>query len=80
MQFTPLKNFFSEELKSQYCVGLSYTVKPDKDHAKLAALVPKWIKQGLVRPGAPDLAASEKVTGSGEVQTIGAADVGTLKL
>jgi hypothetical protein len=29
MQFTPLKDFFSPELQSQYCVGLSYFVKPD---------------------------------------------------
>ena len=54
MQFTPLKDFFSEELQSQYCVGLSYFVKDDAAHAKLKALVPKWTAEGKIRPGAPD--------------------------
>ena len=51
MQFTPLKDFYSEETRSSYCVGLSYFVKDDADHAKLAGLVPTWIKEGKVRLG-----------------------------
>lgn len=35
MQFTPMKDFFSPELQSQYCVGLSYTVKDDAAHAEI---------------------------------------------
>ena len=49
MEFTALKDFFSEELKSQYVAGLSYTVRPAD--AKLAKLVPVWIKEGKVEPG-----------------------------
>lgn len=66
MQFTPLEDFFSEELKSQYCVGLSYTVRPG--NAKLAALVPKWISEGKVRQGGPDGPAPiARVSGVGKV-------------
>ena len=67
MQFTPLKDFFSEEFQSHYLVGLSYTVRPGDD--KLAALVPQWIKEGKVRlgaSGAPLEAA--KVVGSGKIK------------
>ncbi|HSW83559.1 MAG TPA: hypothetical protein VLH12_08795 [Usitatibacter sp.] len=66
-QFTPNKDFFSEELQSQYCVGLSYTAKDDADHAELAELVPKWISRGLVRAGAPAAGdiAKHQVSGAG---------------
>lgn len=63
MQFTPLKDFFSEELKSAYCVGLSYQIRPDDK--KLAALVPQWIEEGKVRMWGPVIA---KVSGNGEVK------------
>lgn len=67
MQLTPLKDFFSEEFQSQYCVGLSYTVRPQD--TKLAALVPKWIADGKVRVGAPDNAAvAAQFSGTGEVK------------
>lgn len=69
MQFTPLKDFFSDELQSQYSVGLSYTVKDDAAHAKLAALMPKWIAEGKVKAGAPDdKAAAAHFGGAGEVK------------
>ena len=65
MQFTPIKDFFSEEFQSQYCAGLSYTVRPEDQ--KLAALVPKWIEEGKVKAGAPDAPlAKAKVAGSGK--------------
>ena len=81
MQFTPLKNFFSDELRSGYEVGLSYTVRAippnpaipgDKGTAledtKLAKLLPTWIKEGKVRLGAPDAPIeSAKVSGAGKV-------------
>jgi len=51
MRFTALQDFFSEETRSQYTKGLSYTVRPaDKT---LAELVPLWIEQGKVAPGGP---------------------------
>jgi hypothetical protein len=81
MQFTPLQDFFCEELRSQYCVGLSYTVRPkpadpdipgDKETPKeqtvLGKLLPKWIAEGKVRLGAPDVPATITVAGTGKVK------------
>lgn len=64
MQFTPLKDFFSDEFKSAYCVGLSYTARPQDE--KLLDLIPQWIEDGLVRLGAPDNLPDSKITGNGE--------------
>lgn len=80
IQFTPLKDFHSEEFHSDYCVGLSYTARPED--TKLRALLPDWIKDGKVRlgvPDAPEAAGESRLSGVGEVQTIGPVDVGTLK-
>lgn len=69
MQFTPNKDFFSSELQSQYCVGLSYYIRDDAAHAKLAELVPKWIASGLVRAGPADAEDIAKhFDGTGEVK------------
>lgn len=69
MQFTPLQDFFSDELQSQYCVGLSYFVKDDAAHAKLAELVPKWMAEGKVRAGAADeKAIATHFAGAGETK------------
>ena len=66
MQFTPIKDFFSNEFQSQYCVGLSYTVRPEDQ--KLADLVPIWIAEGKVKLGVPEAALAEaKVAGSGNI-------------
>jgi len=61
VQFTAAKDFFSEETRSQYCAGLSYTVRhrmvPNKKDpsgplvdtgAVLAALLPQWVSEGKV--------------------------------
>lgn len=80
IQFTPLVDFHSEEFHSDYCVGLSYTARPED--AKLRSLLPTWIKDGKVRLGVPDapgVAGEATISGVGEVQTIGPDDVGTLK-
>ena len=68
MQFTPLVDFYSEEMRSQYCVGLSYFASGSAAHAKLAALLPKWIKEGKVRAGLPDAKTEAHVAGSGKVE------------
>jgi hypothetical protein len=69
MQFTPIKDFFSDELQSQYCVGLSYDAKDDIPHQKLVALLPKWIAEGKVRAGSPDAAdVAKHFEGVGEVK------------
>jgi hypothetical protein len=57
MPFTALKDFFSEETRSQYCAGLSYTARTDK----LLALVEKWVAEGKVKIGGP----AAEVTGEG---------------
>lgn len=44
MDFTAVKDFWSDELQSQYAAGLSYTAR-DADK-KLLSLVPKWVKEG----------------------------------
>lgn len=76
IQFTPLKDFTSEELRSVYCAGLSYTIRPG--NKKLAELVQVWLKEGKVRLGPPDVPMeSAKVSGEGTVtETINASDVG----
>jgi len=71
MQFTPLKDFHDADLRSHYCVGLSYTVRPGND--KLAKKVEAWLADGKVRLGAPDAAAgpqagSARVSGTGTVK------------
>lgn len=84
-QFTPLKDFFSPETRSQYVVGLSYSVKNDGDHKVLAELVPKWIAEGKVRAGPPSAEAHAKhmdlidARDGGEKQTIGKGDVGRVE-
>lgn len=78
MQFTPLRDFFSEELKSEYCVGLSYRARPEDK--KLLSLLPTWIAERKVRQGLPDGPVGGSISGTGEAQTIDPGDVGTLKL
>lgn len=83
MNFTPLKDFTDEELRSAYCVGLNYTVKPrapnpsdPDDHGTpaektlLYAKVQQWLKDGKVRLGTADMspAAEAKVRGAGAVK------------
>lgn len=66
MQFTPLVDFDSKELRSSYCVGLSYRAR-DEDEL-LLSLLPKWIADGLVCEGAPVVAVSKsEVAGDGDI-------------
>lgn len=76
MQFTPVKDFYSEETRSQYVTGLSYFCKDDADHAKLKALLPKWVADGKVRLGPATAKEIERHLPNTEKQTITAADVG----
>ena len=62
MQFTALVDFWSDETRSQYCAGLSYTAHDDEAHAKLRELVPQWIAEGKIARGGPLVAV---VTGRG---------------
>jgi hypothetical protein len=84
MQFTPLKDFLSPELKSAYCKGLSYTARPADDpavqgpgkrlkktrenRALLAKLLPQWVAEGKVRYGSPDVPSVGRVSGEGSVK------------
>jgi len=55
VQFTPLVNFFDEELGSAYCVGLNYTVRAQPgvpaEQTLLHAKVRLWVIEGKVRLG-----------------------------
>lgn len=74
MQFTPNEDFLSDETKSQYLKGMTYTVRPGNE--ALSKLVMKWIKDGKVSAGAAPfnaaspgvLGAPGKVTGKGKVE------------
>lgn len=65
MQFTALEDFWSDELQSQYCKGLSYRVRPGDD--RLAGLVPKWIAEGKIAEGVVVTALGGSVEGTGKV-------------
>lgn len=47
LRFEALQDFFAEELQSQYCAGLQYTVRPGD--TVLASLVDSWQSEGKVR-------------------------------
>jgi hypothetical protein len=68
MQFTPTEDFFSEEMRSQYMKGLTYTVRPGDD--ALEKCVQKWMKDGKVSEGAAPVNATgpAKVSGKGKVK------------
>jgi len=66
VQFTPTKDFYSKETRSQYCAGLTYSVKPG--NVLLEELVPQWFEAGLVNIGAPvAVPAKAKVSGAGKI-------------
>lgn len=60
MKFTALKDFWDEELKSQYCEGLSYTVRPKDD--LLRSKIQGWLDEGKIVLGD---ASTAQVTGEG---------------
>lgn len=60
MDFTATKDFYSEELKSQYAKGMSYTAR--SDNVKLLEVLPKWEREGKIVYGRP---APAKVAGRG---------------
>lgn len=68
VNFTPLQDFHDEDLRSSYCVGLNYTIRPGND--LLAAKVATWLEEGKVVLGTAegsDTARSE-VSGAGIVK------------
>jgi hypothetical protein len=78
VQFTPNRDFWDDDLKSQYCVGLSYAVKDYIDpttgkvvKAQDCLLFKKldgWLASGEVRLGGPDVeSAHALISGSGTV-------------
>lgn len=84
MQFTPIVNFADSDLRSEYLVGLSYTLKDYVDpttgklvkaeDSLLAKKLPEWLEAGRVRLGGPSvsdvatLAGESSVAGSGTVE------------
>lgn len=63
MTFTPVETFFSDDFKSVYCAGLTYTVRAD--NAKLRGAVEQWLKDGKVRLVSGNFAIA---AGAGEVK------------
>jgi hypothetical protein len=51
INFTPLREFFSQEFKSYYLPGLIYTARPEDK--KLLSLLPAWLSDGKVILGTP---------------------------
>ena len=68
MQFTPIKNFTDADLRSEYLVGYTYTVRPD--NARLLAKVDEWRAAGLVAIGtaAEQPSSPAKLRGAGTVK------------
>ncbi len=66
MIFTPNYDFYCEETGSQYCKGLTYTVK--KGNKVLNRLVGVWLAKKVVSEVAPASRAS--LTGTGETGEI----------
>lgn len=46
MTFVALTDFYSDELKSQYCKGLTYTIRPDNN--ALAVQAKRWANDGKI--------------------------------
>jgi hypothetical protein len=82
VRFIALKDFWSDELNSQYAAGMVYTARPANDQVissshpdhvkaranrgKLAELLPVWRKEGKVAYATVDLPEAE-VGGVGAV-------------
>lgn len=68
VNFTPLKNFHDTDLRSDYLVGLNYTVREGNE--RLTAKLDDWLAEGKVRLGvAGDTKAGEsRIKGAGSVQ------------
>jgi hypothetical protein len=47
MKLQALKDFYSDVLKSHYCAGLYYTVRPGNDVLRREAM--QWEKDGLIQ-------------------------------
>jgi len=60
-RFTVIDSFDSDELKSSYVAGLSYTANEGDD--VLLGLIDGWIKDGKVREGGPEA----QMTAAGEI-------------
>ncbi len=82
MKFTPTQDFWSDEMKSMYCAGMTYTVRAATDpavqgedkkskhiraqRAKLAQLVADWRRDGKIKVADSDVPEAA-VSGAGEV-------------
>jgi hypothetical protein len=51
MRFQALQDFWSDETQSNYCRGLYYMAR--LSDTKLAALLPKWEREGKITFGGP---------------------------
>ncbi len=63
MRFNALETFRSEEMRSTYMAGLSYTVRPGND--LLARHVAAWVSEGKVEVIPEDAMTERKARVSG---------------
>ena len=61
IKFRALEDFFSTEMKSQYCAGMLYTIRPQD--VVLGNESAKWLSEGKIEI----VNAESKVTGTGQV-------------
>ena len=47
IQFTPLRLFHSEEMRSTYVPGQTYTLRPDNERLRIA--LEEWVRDGRVQ-------------------------------
>ena len=62
IRFTAAQDFYSEETRSHYLKGYSYTARAG-DHV-LRGLIPRWISESKIVEGGPQAT----MTGQGQVQ------------
>lgn len=66
LKFTPLVSFYDDDLKSHYCDGLTYTVRPGNE--VLAGKVRDWLDSGKVRiVDAAELGPVARLSGRGSI-------------
>jgi len=66
VRFKALETFRSEELRSTYQTGLSYTVRPGND--LLARHAKTWVSEGKIEVISESAATEAFVSGQGVVQ------------
>ena len=51
MRFIPIGDFWSKELKSQYCKDMVYEFTEEKKYDKLRSLIQQWVAENKIKLG-----------------------------